>query len=161
MPPQSIIGQPLSVNVDFYNMGKSTLYNMMVKADGDFTGENLNYYVGNFASGSTDSYSGSITPTKEGPLTGNIVFSFEDVNGKVTEIKKEFTVNITPAPKMPALDASGKPIGDMNGMKVAAAKKTGILTYAIPAAAILVLGVVIFIIIRKRRARRKEMDLDE
>lgn len=165
LPPETYVGQPLSLYIDFYNMGKSTLYNMLVKAVGDFDGQNLSYYVGNFESGRTDSFDVSVIPSKPGKLTGNVIFSFEDANGKVTEIPKEFTVNVMEMQQQGAmLDENGIPIdkaainGQMpEGMK---GKKTSILLYIIPAVFLAAL-IVFFIVFRKRRARRKEMSLDE
>jgi hypothetical protein len=168
LPPETFMGQPLSIYVDFYNMGKSTLYNMMVKAEGSFTGQNLNYYVGNFASGSTDSFDASVIPTSPGALKGSVLFSFEDANGKVTEIKKEFTVNVMEMPKQgPMLDEKGMPIDQgvvmVNGRPMPGGmqgQKTSLLIYIIPAVAVIT-GIIVFIILRKRHKRRKEMSLDE
>lgn len=169
LPPETYMGQPLSLYVDFYNMGKSTLYNMLVKAVGDFDGQSLSYYVGNFESGRTDFFDVTIIPTKPGKLTGNIVFSFEDANGKVTEMPKEFTINVMEmVQQAPMLDKNGMPIdkGMINGEMPGGipgkmqGKKTSILLYVIPAA-FLVIAVIFFIIFRKKRARRKEMSLDE
>jgi hypothetical protein len=165
MPAEAYVGQPLSIHVDFYNMGKSTLYNMMAIAKGNFTGEGLSYYVGNFASGSTDSFDTSVTPTSPGALSGNVIFSFEDANGKVTEISKEFNVNVMETPQQsPMLDENGIPIDNgavmVNGMPVKTASKTNVLLYAIPAA-VVIAGIITFVILRKRHKRRKEMSLDE
>ncbi len=170
LPPETIAGQPLSIYVDFYNMGKSTLYNMMVKAEGNFQGQNLSYYVGNFESGRTDSFDTSITPTSPGALSGSVVFSFEDANGKATEIRKDFNVNVTAMPQQgPMLDENGMPVDKgavmVNGMPGGMqgnmpGKKTSILVYVIPAV-VLIVGIIIFIVLRKRHKRRKEMSLDE
>jgi hypothetical protein len=167
LPTEAYVGQPLSIYIDFYNMGKSTLYNMMVKAEGNFQGQNLNYYVGNFASGSTDSFDTSVTPTSPGALNGSVVFSFEDANGKVTEIRKDFTVNVMDMPQQQGvmLDENGIPIDKgamVNGMPgQMPGQKPNLLLYAIPAGVVIVLGIVTFIILRKRHKRRKEMSLDE
>ena len=41
MMPETFVGQPVSVYLDFYNMGKSTLYNLMITVEGDFDGQGL------------------------------------------------------------------------------------------------------------------------
>ena len=46
--PDTMVGQPTPVSLEFYNTGKVTLYNLMVKLEGDFQTENGSYYVGNF-----------------------------------------------------------------------------------------------------------------
>lgn len=165
LPPETFVGQPLSIYVDFYNMGKSTLYNMMIKAEGNFQGQNLSNYVGNFEPGRTDSFDTSITPSAPGELTGNVVFSFEDANGKVTEIRKEFKVNVTEMPQPgPMVDENGIPIdkgGMVNGIPGGqTAKKFNILFVVIPAV-VVIAGIVVFILLRKRHVRRKELTLDE
>ena len=165
LPPETFAGQPLSIYIDFYNMGKSTLFNMMVKAEGEFDGQNLSYYVGNFEPGRTDSFDVSIIPKAPGDLKGNIVFSFEDANGKITEIRKEFAIKVMEMMQQgPMLDENGMPIdkgmgmpGNMPGGPV---KKTSILVYVIPAI-VVIAAIVTFILLRKRHVRRKEMSLDE
>ena len=161
--PEAFVKQPFSVYIDFYNMGKSTLFNMMVKAEGDFQGQNLSYYVGNFESGRTDAFDTSITPTAPGNLKGNIVFSFEDANGKITEIRKEFSVNVMDIQQEPMLDENGMPLDKGMGMGMPGAvpvQNKNILVYIIPAV-VIIAAIVTFILLRKRHVRRKEMSLDE
>ncbi len=52
--PEAFVGQSSPISLEFYNTGKVTLYNTMVKLEGDFQTENGQYYVGNFSSGSSD-----------------------------------------------------------------------------------------------------------
>lgn len=160
MPTDAFTQQPFPVSVEFYNMGKVTLYNLLVKAEGDFTVQNGRYFVGNFDSGRSDSFEVQVTPKAAGELKGNIVFSFEDSAGKTIEVKKDFTVNVTEMPVekpvggMGGLGPDGKPLNANTG------KGFNILYVAIPAGAV-ILGVVLFIVIRKKRIRRREMSLDE
>ena len=95
--PESALGEPVPISVEFYNTGKSTLYNMMVRLEGDFQTENGSYYIGNFAPGTSESFDGTVIPSMEGRLEGNVVFSFEDSLGEVQEIKRPFSLNITEA----------------------------------------------------------------
>ncbi len=161
---EAYVGQPFYLYADFYNMGKSTLYNLMVKADGDFGGQDLNYYVGNFAPGSTDSFDTQVIPNTAGEMKGSIVFSFEDANGKISEIRKDFSTNVIDmaAQQGGMLDENGMPIDMKDGMMPEAppAKKS-IWFYIVPAAVLLVLIILLIIFLRKRQARRKEMTLDE
>jgi len=158
---ETFVGQPVPIYIDFYNMGKSTLYNMMVRAEGEFDGQNLSYYVGNFEPGRTDYFDVSIIPTVPGQLTGAIVFSFEDANGNVSEVRKEFTINVMEMmQEVPVFDENGMPIdpgmeGEMKG------GKPSVWIYAGIGAAVLAAGIVTFVILRKRHIRRKELSLDE
>ncbi|WP_058304478.1 COG1361 S-layer family protein [Gorillibacterium timonense] len=151
-------GQPVPLNLDFYNMGKSILYNLMIKAEGDFTMTGGSYYVGNFASGRTDTYDVSIIPNAAGQVKGNIVFTFEDAAGKQTEIRKEFNLNVV---EPPVIDpgAGGQP-GMEPPMTPGKIKWKKPLWIGVPAA--VVLGALTAgLIIRKKRRRRKELELDE
>lgn len=169
--PETFVGQPISIYLDFYNMGKSILYNLMVKVEGDFQGQSLNYYVGNFEPGRTDFFDTQITPMAPGTQKGSVLFSFEDANGKTTEIRKEFSLNVMEMMQEgPMLDENGMPIDKgmidgkpgMNGMPGGMpVKSTSILVYIIPAVVVLAIAFVVFIILRKRQVRRKEMSLDE
>lgn len=165
LPSETFTGQPLQVYIDFYNMGKSTLYNFMVEAKGDFQGQNLSYFVGNFEPGRSDSFDASIIPNAPGTLSGNIVFSFEDANGQKSEITKEFSVNVmemmteNTAPPggggVIQIGPDGKPIQPQTGLSLPIK-----LVIIFGALAIIVAGVTV-IILRKKQKRRREMSLDE
>lgn len=161
---EAYVGQPYYVYVDYYNMGKSTLYNLMIKAEGNFDGQDLSYYVGNFAPGSMDSFDTQIIPNAEGEMTGSIVFSFEDANGKPIEIRKDFTanvINMTMTDPNMQLDENGMPIGMNDGMMPGKQNHKSIWFYIIPAAVLVAVIILLIIFLRKRHARRKEMTLDE
>ncbi|TYQ15303.1 UNVERIFIED_CONTAM: hypothetical protein Cloal_1738 [Acetivibrio alkalicellulosi] len=94
------IGQRIPIKLDFYNMGRSTLYNMMVKCVGDFDIIDGNYFAGNFNSGRSDYYEATIIPTKEGQIKGAVVFTFEDSMGNKVEEQKEFELSVDEARDM-------------------------------------------------------------
>lgn len=91
------MGMPVSIDTDFYNTGKVTIYNLMVKVEGPFTGDNLTYYVGNFETGSTDHFSATLFPEEMGKQKGKVVFSYEDSSGHEQTIEKEFSFEVTEA----------------------------------------------------------------
>ena len=155
IPPQAFIGSPVPINISFYNMGKSTLYNFMVKLEGNFKSENGSYYVGNFDAGKSDTFDGAIIPQDPGQAKGDIIFSFEDADGKTQEIKKEISINVTqmPMPKEGMMDA-----------KLATDKKESkIPIWAFIVGGVVLLGIAaaVVIIIRKKRKARKDLMLDE
>lgn len=89
--PEIYMGQANDVLIDFYNTGKVTLSNVMVKISGDgFTSDTPSYYKGNFNPGTQDTFSAGITPNKEGEIKGTITFSYEDSTGEKQEIVEEF-----------------------------------------------------------------------
>jgi hypothetical protein len=101
---EAFVGTPIPISIDFYNTGKVTLYNTMVKLEGDFQTENGNYYLGNFESGGSDSYEGTIIPQATGEVKGALVFSYEDSRGETVEVRKEFALNVQEAPPAPNPD---------------------------------------------------------
>lgn len=94
---EASLGEYVPVSVEFYNTGKVPLYNMMVKLEGNFQTENGSSYIGNFANGSSEFFEGSVIPSEEGLLEGEIVFSYEDSTGEEIEIREPFSINITEA----------------------------------------------------------------
>jgi hypothetical protein len=169
MMTETFVGQPVSLYLDFYNMGKSTLYNLMVSIEGDFEGQGLNYYVGNFEPGRTDYFDVSFSAMNPGMQKGNVLFTFEDANGKISEIRKEFDLNVMEM-MMPdtTTDEFGNPIDmgigkpgmDFPGMP-GQPSKVSIWIYIGIGAAVLAAAVVVFIILRKRHIRRKDLSLDD
>lgn len=160
MPEVAFLGQSVQLPepIQFYNIGKVTMSNFMVKAIGDFDIQDGTYFIGNFDSGSNDYFDPIIIPNKEGKCTGTIVFSYDEPNGKHNEVKKEFTINVQ---KMAAPEPSDnienipQKQAEVQGAKSKFAKIFGIV--------VVVAAIVVVIIIKKRRAKQKEkeMFLDE
>lgn len=94
IPAEAGIGAPVKIYADFYNMGRGTLNNLIVKAEGNFGGDQLSFFVGNFAAGGSDFFEVSIFPNEIGELKGSIVFLFEDDMGRQNEIRENFNITI-------------------------------------------------------------------
>ena len=158
--PEIYVGQPVPVFLEFFNMGKVVLNNLMLKAEGDFEIQNGNYFVGNFEPGRSDSFDFTLIPSKEGEAQGNIVFTFEDIDGKSYEVKKEFTINAMSMPDMelmPPMDGEILPEAEQQNffMKII---KNPVLWGIVIFLAVLIAAI---IITRKVRKRQEEMMLDE
>ncbi|MCF6465015.1 COG1361 S-layer family protein [Clostridium sp. Cult2] len=154
LPPEAFAGEPTPVFVEFYNTGKVTLYNMMVKLEGDFQTENGSYYVGNFETGRSEYFEGMIIPTETGELTGALVFTYEDSSGENVEIRKDFTLNIMEPMPMDEFPEDMPPMEEPRGVKKIFKSKGFWIT-------IILLAVAIggFIFYKKRK--KKGMALDE
>ena len=126
---------------------------MMVKLEGDFQTENGNYYIGNFANGSSESFEGTVIPSQAGELKGAVVFTYEDSTGEQIEERREFSMNVEEM-IMPDFDEEFPPMEEESGIKKLLKNK--ILW------AILVLGAGFggFKFYKKKKAQ-KEFDLDE
>ncbi len=90
-PFEAFVGNPADIEVEFYNMGRSAMYNMFVKLEGDFQTQDGSYFVGNFESGNSDYFMASIIPEQEGEIAGKVVFTFEDALGNPSKVEKEFS----------------------------------------------------------------------
>ena len=103
-----MVGDTLSGYVNYVNKGKSTIFNLSVKVEGEgFTTAESETYIGNVESGSGDSFEPSLNTNQAGPITGRLIFSYEDANGVVKEVVKEFeseameNTPIDPMPEVP------------------------------------------------------------
>ena len=157
--PDTMVGQPVPVSLEFYNTGKVTLYNLMVKLEGDFQTEHGSYYVGNFASGSSDYFEGMVIPNMPGELNGAVVFTYEDSTGQMQEVRKEFTLNVMEMPPMeefpsdmPPMDGFEPEAGGIKGML-----KSKWLWISLGAVIVIVGGIVIY----RKKKKAKEMAFDE
>lgn len=88
-----ILNQSITMNFEFYNMGKSTLNNTYVTVEGDFmlaNGSN-SYYIGNISAGMPEYVEFDVIPLVEGDATGRMIIHMEDSNGDEVTMEKEFT----------------------------------------------------------------------
>lgn len=153
-PPELYAGMQSGLSVQFYNMGKTTLNNLRVTAEGDFdTPESTSYFVGNMESGKSDTYDFGFIPRQGGTMEGKIIFTYEDAAGDVQILERPFSFEIQaemPAmEEMPPEDAAAQ-----GGGKKALWIALGVL------ALLAVAGVIIWRKLRKRKLHR-EMEIDE
>lgn len=155
IPTEMYVGNPVPVGIEFFNMGKTTLYNLMVKLEGSFRSENGSYFVGNFESGKSDNFDGTIIPEVAGAVSGKLIFSFEDENGKKTEMEKEIALNVME----PLVMDEGMPPPDEQLPEDQS--KISIWVWVAIAAGAVVVATIVFVIIRRRIKKRKELTFDE
>ncbi len=106
--PESVeLYAPVSVSFGYYNTGKVTLNNVMVKVEGDVECQNKNTYIGNMDSGAGEYFETSFTPNISGEVPVSIIVSYEDAAGELKEERRDFALNVT-EPIMPE---------DMEGME--------------------------------------------
>lgn len=87
-----IVGQENPITVDYFNTGKASLYNVLVK----ISGKNLKFdipssYKGNFSPGSSEQFTVSVTPEKAGKGKFEIEFSYEDSTGKKETLTRDYS----------------------------------------------------------------------
>ena len=153
-PPELYAGMQNGVNVEFYNMGKTTLNNLRVSAEGDFdTMESTSYYVGNMESGRSDSYNFSFIPRGAGQMEGKLVFRYEDASGNEQLLEKEFSFEIM---DMPVWNDDFMPIEEFDE------GQSSVPWYVILIIIVVVaVGVIVFLKKRRKKKMDLEMDLNE
>ncbi len=156
-PPEAYVGNPIPVNLSFYNMGKSTLYNLMVKLEGNFKVEGTSYFVGNFEPGKTDSFDGMINPQEVGQAAGSVIFTYEDATGKTQEIRKDISLNVM---EMPVIDGN---MGGEGQMPPPVEQGKKIPTWAFVVGGVVLCAVILTLtlIVRRKIKKRKESMFDE
>ncbi len=155
--PEAYVGQSSPISLEFYNTGKVTLYNMMVKLEGDFQVENGQYYVGNFTSGSSEYFEGYVIPNAPGELQGAVVFTYEDSTGQTQEVRKEFTLNVMDAPPMPEFPDGMPPMEEPKAGGIKGILKSKVFWGIF----ITIIAVVAFVVYKKKKNKVKEMAIDE
>ena len=148
------VGQAGQFTASYVNKGKSKIFNLSVKLEGNFSTGNKNTYIGNVDSGGSDDFEVSITPAKEGTLSGTVTFSYEDSAGNVKEIKKEFSGEVEAAQDMKG-DMGGPNDAAAAAAAAKAAKKGGInwKIWVGGAAGAIVIIIVVRKLIKKRKAK--------
>ncbi|MDR1689963.1 MAG: hypothetical protein LBS21_15360 [Clostridiales bacterium] len=170
IPEEGFVGQPISVYFDFFNTGKVTLSNLLIKMEGEFDMSTTSSYYSNLAPGASDMYDMSFTPIEAGTKTGSIVITYEDDAGEQIEVRRDFTVNVMDTGGFGAMDP-GMGMGMPGEMEMLPEEKGifgKILDFIknpifIVSASVAVVVIVLIIVFSVRRARRKrrELELDE
>lgn len=153
VPFEIYSGQPFYIEQEFYNMGKSTMYNMMVKLEDVQTNEG-SYFVGNFDAGRSDYFSAQVYPSEVGEFSGTLVYSFEDALGNVTTMEEPFTYVV-----MEAMNFEEQyPMEPMEPEMPMEETESNIGKYII--AGIAILAVILFFVWKSRRKKRLARELE-
>ena len=94
LPSECYVDSPADVSLDYYNMGRAALRNLMITAEGNFEIRSGEQYVGNLEAGKSDYFSFTVIPHESGSLNGVIRFSFEDAVGNQYRQEKPFMLNV-------------------------------------------------------------------
>lgn len=152
MPADSFAGSPVAISIEYYNTGRSLIRNLMIHTEGDFRIKDGNVYTGNLESGKSDYYDATVTPEKEGKLSGKIVFDYDDDIGKHYQIEKPFEIRVMKAQAPPMLN----PPINMEKNNSAAWKKPVLI-----GTGVLALGILAWIVRRRLKKKKEEVFLDE
>lgn len=161
MPMEIMVGEQTNVMFQIYNTGKTTLYNVQVKFEGECV-EGGDAFVGNLepgATGNVDTMVTGMAPTM-GPDSVKMVITYEDDAGNQTRTEEDINLTISDMP----MDSGLIEIPDDDAARVDPNKKlsapmiAGIAAGAAVAAA--VIAVLITRLVKKRKAKKRlEEDL--
>ena len=154
-----MLGETLGGYVSYVNKGKSTIFNLSVKVEGEgFTTAESETYIGNVESGSGDSYELSLNTNQAGAITGKLIFSYEDANGEVKEIVKDFESEVIEnTPIDPDIDNPDVPID--------VPEEPGFPVWgwvAIVAGGVIVAAVVVVVVVKAvKKKKQKALDAED
>lgn len=99
------VGQDNPVTIDYFNTGKASLYNVMVK----ISGSNLKFdipsmYKGTFTPGNSEQFTVSVTPEKPGKQKFEVEFTYEDSTGKQSTLSKSYEFDVQDLEPMEPMD---------------------------------------------------------
>jgi len=160
---------PFFFSFELFNTGRVTLNNLMIRVEGNFMVQQSSTFFGSLSPGSMDFFDNTITPTEPGMQELTILITYEDDTGELIEERRTFNIDVF---EMTFSD-------DFTGMRPPAdedyvwddelmmfvPRQQGLGIWAIVgiAAGVLVIaGVVVLVIVRKRKKRKESMvDIDE
>lgn len=91
---------PVTISFGYYNTGKVTLNNVMIKVEGEVDCDYRSTYIGNMDPGDSDYFETSFSPNTPGEVPVAIVISYENAAGEAQEIRRELSLNVM-EPMMP------------------------------------------------------------
>lgn len=159
MPSDITVGGQSNIMFDVYNTGKTTLYNVWVKFEGDsITGGDS--FLGTIASGATGSVDTMVTGQAATMDDGKIkaIVSYENESGVVTTLEKELELFVSEEMMEDFSDPSMGMEGDMTGMEEMEGGVKKFIPVIVIVGIILVVAVVI-VIVRIRRKKKEQAEL--
>lgn len=155
VPSETMMYQPTIIPLQFYNTGKTPLYNLMVKLESNMRSDNPQMYVGNFASGSQDTFEINFIPEEPGEQTAKVVFTYEDAAGKEFTEEIPFTVNVSEE----SMDMMGQD-GEIPPEFIEEPPQTPIWMNPITWIVAAIVVVIIILLLRRRKKKKQEEALE-
>lgn len=158
-PSEIYMGDRAYINFSLYNMGKTDLYNVKMRVEGDFAADPMSTYFGNFTPGYMEWCEVAVIPMQPGMGRGKIVVEYETTSGELLTFEKEFALNVL---EMPSFDPEfpvdgGFPMDP--GMNEGQGGFIGsVWFYVTIGVAVAAAAIVTVIVVRKRR-KSKEFEV--
>lgn len=149
------LGDSGQLNINYVNKGKSKIFNLSVKLDGNFTTGESNTYIGNVDSGVGDTFQATLNPAEEGTMTGTATFSYEDANGEIKNLVKEFSCEVM------AAMGPGEGIDSEPAVPANAGASSPPLWWILGGIGGVIAGIIVLVIILKKRKAKKLKRLEQ
>lgn len=151
-PETMYLGEEGNVSLTFVNKGKSSINNLSAEISGEnIANPGQSQYLGNIAAGTENSVDFNVKASNAGTLKGTITLSYEDDQGNVKTMTKDFSCDVQEMPNnndgMDDFDP-GMVEPEKTGLPIWAKALIGVAVVAVIA------GVVVFV-----RKKRKEKAL--
>lgn len=155
-----MVGNPTEMSVNIYNTGKDNLNTFMCDVIGKgIKIDNDRKFIGNFNTGTQETFSFTATPTRTGEIEGQIMLTYEDSTGKVHNQVKDFKKEVMEGmPEDMGADMNGEMTGEM-GMEEPGMGGGSVLTSPflwIGLLAIIILAVILY---RKKKHKKDDEEL--
>ena len=158
-PSDITVGGQANIMFDVYNTGKTTLYNVWVKFEGEsITGGDS--FLGTISSGATGSVDAMVTGAAATMDDGKIkvVISYENESGVVSTVEKELELFVMEEMMGEFTDDMMGIEGDMGDMgEMEGGGKKFILPIVLAVIVLAIAGIIIFRIRRKKKKEQEEL----
>lgn len=156
VPGDIMVGSQSNIMFSIYNTGKTTLYNTQVRFEADSI-DTATAFVGNLTSGATGNVdvmvTGSSATMDDGTI--NVIISYEDDAGNVTEETKTVTLYVNEEFYDDFMMGEDFPMeGDMMMGEETKSNK-GIIITIVVIVVIVVIGVAIFLVLKIRKKKKE------
>jgi len=158
IPSEAFVGQPMFVGFELYNLGKTDIYNVKVRVEGDFEAQPKSNYFGNFTPGYREYFEFNIIPTVPGQVNGRIIFEYETASGEKLEYVKDISMNVMEMSSMPVDNFPMDPMEPGTEMPNEKGFFGSVWFYIILGVVVAGVTVAIILIVRKRRKKKEEFE---
>jgi hypothetical protein len=104
VPTENFVGGAVGISMEFYNVGRALIRNLMIRTEGDFEIRDGSLYVGDLEAGKDNYYDATIVPNKTGTLTGKVIFEYDNEIGEHYIIEKDLQIQVIEMPPQPMDD---------------------------------------------------------
>lgn len=154
------VGNPTEMSVSIYNTGKDNLNTFMCDVIGKgIKIENDRKFIGNFNTGTQETFSFTATPTRSGEIEGQIMLSYEDSTGKVHTQTKDFKKEVMEGmPEDMGADMNGEMTGEP-GMEDPSMSQGSVLTSPFIWIGLIVILILAGILYKKKKSKKEDEEL--